>query len=116
MANIELAVELGTTNTAIYKRGSGLLLLEPSLIAKSVEGRKTSIKAVGFLAKKMQGKTADNTQIISPIKDGIINSFEDAIVLLRDLLKKILPKGLLKSKVKILFVIPCGQTVKEKTL
>ena len=56
MANMEFAIELGTTNTAIYKRGSGIVLLEPSLIAKSVEGKKSKIKAVGYLAKKCRAK------------------------------------------------------------
>lgn len=115
MANLEFAIELGTTNTAIYKKGSGVVLLEPSLIAKTVEGKKQIIKAVGFLAKKMQGKTASNTQIISPIQNGVIVDLESAEVMLKHFMKKVMEKSIVKPKVKLLFVTPCGLSTKEKT-
>ena len=36
MAKIHLVVELGSSNTYIYKVGTGLLLNEPSMIAKKI--------------------------------------------------------------------------------
>jgi rod shape-determining protein MreB len=116
MANVEFAIELGTTSTTIYKKGSGIVLIEPSLVAKNINGKKTVVKAVGYLAKKMQGKTANNTIITSPIKDGVIEDSKHAQTMLKYFIKKVMPKKLFKQKVKILFVVPCGLTVKEKTL
>ena len=45
----------------------------------------------------MQGKTAPNTKIISPIKNGIIDNFEDAQIMLKELIKKVLPKSIVKK-------------------
>jgi rod shape-determining protein MreB len=115
MAQLEFAIELGSTNTAIYKRGSGIVLLEPTRIAINTEEKKNQVKAVGLLAKKMQGKTASNVQIVSPVEGGIITDFTLCKKMLTHFMKKVMPKSTVKPKVKILFVVPCGLTTKEKT-
>lgn len=115
MANLEFAIELGSTNTTIYKRGSGIVLLESTLIALSNEDKKNKIKAVGHLAKKMQGKTSSSTQIMSPVSGGIVTDFNLAQKMLYQFMKKVLEKSAVKPKIKILFVVPCGLSTKEKT-
>ena len=115
MSMLEFAIELGTTNTAIYQKGSGIVLLEPTLIASNNETKKTTVKAVGQLAKKMQGKTASNINIVSPVKNGIVTDFNLAKLLLFRFMKKVLTKTVIKPKIKLLFIVPCGLSVKEKT-
>ena len=115
MANLEFAIELGSTNTAIYKRGNGIVLLEPTLIAVNKEDKKNQIKAIGHQALKMQGKTASNTQIVSPVENGIVVDFLLMQKLLYQFMKKVLEKSAVKPKIKILFIVPCGLSTKEKT-
>lgn len=68
MKTIEFVVELGSSNTVIYKMGNGIVLREPSLVALK-DGK---IIEVGNKAKKLSGKTDENITIISPIDKGII--------------------------------------------
>jgi actin-like ATPase involved in cell morphogenesis len=44
MANLELAIELGTSNTAIFVAGYGVVLYEPTVVAFSRETRQKKIK------------------------------------------------------------------------
>ncbi|MGD9901352.1 MAG: rod shape-determining protein [Spirochaetales bacterium] len=114
MSQLEFAIELGTTNTVIYKRGSGIVLCEPSLIALSKENKKTVVKAVGTLAKKMLGKTSSATTISNPIEEGVIKDKELAYSMLKHFMKKIITEKFVKPKIRMLFVIPCGLNIREK--
>lgn len=114
MAQLEFAIELGSSNTVIYKKGSGIVLVEPSLIAIDVSTKKKTVKAVGFSAKKILGKTNENTVISAPIKEGIIVDEKLAFEMLKIFMKKVTPKSVLNKKVRFLFVIPCGISEKEK--
>ena len=68
MKTIELVIELGSSNTVIYKMGNGIVLREPSLVAIK-DGK---IIEVGNKAKKLSGKTDENISIVSPIDKGVI--------------------------------------------
>ena len=69
MAEIKIAIDLGTTKTNIYMLGSGIVLSEPSVVAYQKDNRQ--VKAVGLDAKKLIDKTTDNTAICMPIFEGI---------------------------------------------
>src|SRR5205807_4718515 len=51
----DMGVDLGTANTLVYVRREGIVLREPSVVAKRVDGGE--ILAVGDEAKKMIGRT-----------------------------------------------------------
>ena len=51
---VDIAIDLGTANTLIYVRGQGIVLNEPSIVAKSKTTGK--VIAVGNEAKRMVGK------------------------------------------------------------
>lgn len=70
----DLAIDLGTTNTLIYKKGTGIVLNAPSVLAV---GRKNKrVMGVGLEAKQMLGKTPQNIVAIRPLKDGVIADFD----------------------------------------
>ena len=115
MATYEFAIEIGTTNTTIYKRGNGIVLVEPTLLAISTEGKKTTVKAVGHMAKKMQGKTSSDIKIVSPVTNGVVTDFNLAKKSLYRFMKKVVEKTFTKPKIKILFITPCGFGLKEKS-
>jgi rod shape-determining protein MreB len=55
-------------------RGKGIVLREPSVVAKDVRTNKTL--AVGEEARQMLGRTPTNIQAIRPLRDGVIADFE----------------------------------------
>ena len=105
---IKLAIDLGSSVTKIYRAdtNSGVVLAEPSCVA--VAGDVQEIKAIGKEAKNLIGKTAEYTQIIYPIYEGVIVDLPLAIAMLKDFLSRI---GITKAALKhaqILMSVPCG--------
>ena len=93
--------------TKIYRAdtNNGIVLVEPSCVAV-VAGEQ--IKAIGKEAKSLIGKTAEYTQIVKPIQDGIIVDRALATKMLQEFLSRI---GIAKSALKkalIVISIPCG--------
>src|SRR6476619_4906096 len=86
----DLAIDLGTANTLIYVRGTGIVLDEPSVVAIRHEagphGKKT-IQAVGAEAKAMLGKVPGNIEAIRPMKDGVIADFTVTEQMLKQFIK-----------------------------
>jgi rod shape-determining protein MreB len=70
----DLAVDLGTATTMVYCKNKGIVLHEPSIVAKNTITGK--IEAVGTEAKEMLGRTPGNIVAIRPMKDGVIADFE----------------------------------------
>ncbi len=108
------AIEMGSSNTVIYRVGYGVVLKEPTLIAVEHDGDKVVIKGVGLKAKKMLGKTSGKVEVVAPIFEDVIVNQAYAKLLLREFLNKVASKGLF-SRVKALFCLPCGLTLKERT-
>ncbi len=108
------AIEMGSSNTVIYRVGYGVVLNEPTLIAVEHIGDKNVIKGVGFKAKKLMGKTNSKVEVIAPIFEDVIENQTYAKLLLKEFLNKVSSKGLF-NKVKAIFCVPCGLTLKERT-
>ncbi len=70
----DLAIDLGTATTMVYCKNKGIVLHEPSIVAKNTITGK--IEAVGKEAKEMLGRTPGNIVAIRPMKDGVIADFE----------------------------------------
>ena len=58
----DIAIDLGTANTLVYIKGRGVLINEPSIVAKSVHDDK--IIAVGYEAKAL-GISSNNSDLIN---------------------------------------------------
>ena len=58
----DMGIDLGTANTLIYVKDSGIILNEPSVIA--VENRTGKTLAVGLDAKEMLGKAPQNISVV----------------------------------------------------
>src|SRR6185295_9882717 len=63
----DLAIDLGTANTCVFARGTGIVLNEPSIVA--VNNVNDQIEAVGLDAKEMLGRTPGSITAIRPMKD-----------------------------------------------
>jgi rod shape-determining protein MreB len=70
----DLAIDLGTANTLVYAKGSGIVVNEPSIVA--INKTNGEVEAVGRDAKEMLGRTPGNIVAIRPMKDGVIADFK----------------------------------------
>lgn len=109
-----IAIKLGSCNTSIFKQGEGIVLFEPSLVAYSGSGKDRDIKAVGVRAKRMQGRTDDQTFVMSPIFEGKITDTELACVMLKSFLNKVIKRGIIKPKIKAVVCVPLGLTLSDR--
>ena len=113
----DLAIDLGTANTLIYVRGRGIVLDEPSVVAIRVEGgpnAKRSIQAVGKAAKDMLGKAPGSLTVIRPMKDGVIADFTVTEQMLKQFIKMVHPRSVLRPSPRIIICVPCGSTQVER--
>lgn len=107
---VDIAVDLGTANTLIYVRGQGIVLNEPSIVAKSKSTGK--VIAVGNEAKQMVGKVHQEIETIRPLRDGVIADFEMADGMLQGFLN-MLPISKL-ARPRMVICVPSGITEVEK--
>lgn len=108
MAKEKFVIELGSSNTVIYKVGYGIVLREPSIVAVNKYDKKKY--CVGQVAKKMQGKIDDSFLISSPIEHGVIVNEHLAGLMLNGFLNKVCKK---RSSVEITFCVSIGLTDNE---
>ncbi len=111
MFSNDIAIDLGTANTLVYRKGYGTVIDEPSVVAISNDGNK--IIAIGEEAKDMLGKNPTEVRIIKPLKDGVIADFQVTELMLRNLILRAQKKRLL-IKPRVLVCVPSGITEVEK--
>ena len=112
-----MAIDLGTANTLIYVQGKGIVLDEPSVVAIRHEGGpqgKKTIQAVGKEAKAMLGKVPGNIEAIRPMKDGVIADFTVTEQMLKQFIKMVHPRSVLRPSPRIIICVPCGSTQVER--
>ena len=87
-ASHDLAIDLGTVNTVVYKRDQGIVLNEPSVVAIETRGGVPAVRAIGAEAKLMLGKTPDTVRTIRPMRDGVIADLDVAEQMIKYFIKK----------------------------
>ena len=110
----DIAIDLGTANTLVYVRGEGVVLNEPSVVAKIDEDGKTKVLAVGDEAKQMLGRTPGKIQAIRPMKDGVIADFEVAEQMIKHFIEKANKGRRTMSNPQIVICVPSGATNVER--
>lgn len=76
----DLGIDLGTANTLMMIPGKGLVVKEPTVVARHVKTQ--AVIAVGSEAKRMIGKTPVMIEVVRPLKDGVIADFDAAEAML----------------------------------
>ncbi len=107
----DMGIDLGTANTLIFVKGSGIVLNEPSVIAVENRGGKTL--AVGHDAKAMLGKAPSSISVVRPLQDGVISDFDRTA----DMLKSFLETALKVKRIRnfrVVVGVPSGVTEVEK--
>ncbi len=85
-----LGIDLGTTNTLIYKKGKGIILNLPSVVA--VNRKSGKLLGIGNEAKRMLGKTPQSILAIRPMIDGVIADFDITYKMVEHFLHKAQPQ------------------------
>ncbi|WP_232676443.1 rod shape-determining protein [Nocardioides sp. R-C-SC26] len=107
----DMAVDLGTANTLVYVRGRGVVLDEPSVVARNE--RTGEVLAVGHEAKSMVGRTPDNITALRPLKDGVIADFEATEQMLRRFIQQVHRRRYM-AKPRMVICVPSGITAVEQ--
>lgn len=114
----DLAIDLGTANTLVYRRGDGLVCSEPSVVAVSDtgDGRGQRVLAVGHAAKEMLGRTPGSIRAIRPIKDGVIADFEVTEAMLRYFIARAHNRRIVARPRIVVCVPPCITSVEKRAV
>lgn len=82
----DVGIDLGSNNTLIYLKERGVVIDEPTMLARYKKKRWTGMSApkvnnnrpvaYGFKAKQMWNREPKQIEVISPIKNGIITDLE----------------------------------------
>lgn len=110
----DLYIDLGTANTLIAKRGKGVIVNEPTMIAYSEsQPGKRKIVAVGRDAVEKVSLAPGNLFADRPLRDGVIANFETTEAMLQHFFSKNKLVGFL-NKPTIVISLPYGVTEVEK--
>jgi rod shape-determining protein MreB and related proteins len=111
----DIGIDLGTANTLVYVRGKGIVIREPSAVARHKKSKE--ILAIGASAKKMTGRAPSTIEVIRPLRDGVISDFDATAAMLKYYIKKVHESGSSMPKIprpKVVIGIPSGVTEVER--
>jgi rod shape-determining protein MreB and related proteins len=109
LAPLDLAVDLGTSNTRVYVPGLGVVLDEPSVIA--MQGN--TVLAAGAKAKAMIGRVPESVQVITPLRRGVIADVHAARHMLGHFIRGVVGRWHVRQP-RVSVVVPYGTTQVEK--
>ena len=106
----DIAIDLGTANTLVYKQGDGIVLNEPTVVA--VNSRTGNVEALGAEAWQMIGGASGNVIAVRPLRHGVINDFEVTQRMIRVVLRRVgIPRF---PKPRVLVCVPSSSTEVER--
>lgn len=106
----DLAIDLGTSTISILARGEGLILSEPSVLARVVDTGE--VVAVGEEAAQMMGRTPDGLEAMRPLRGGAITDFESAEGMIRTFLHRVGVRRI--NRPRIVVCVPSSITPVEQ--
>jgi len=111
----DIGIDLGTANTFILVKGKGIVVREPSVVARNKKTKE--ILAIGQKAKKMVGKTPLMIETVKPLQDGVIADFDATVSMLKFFFEQLSSGGQLLNKIirpRVVIGIPSGVTEVEQ--
>ncbi|MRH42975.1 MreB/Mrl family cell shape determining protein [Aquibacillus halophilus] len=109
----DLGIDLGTANTLVFVKGKGIVVREPSVVAKNLNTGE--IQAVGRDARNMIGRTPGNISVIRPMKDGVIADYDTTAVMMKYYIKQAQKnRSSFARKPNVMVCVPSGITMVEE--
>lgn len=104
----DIGIDLGTANTLVYRRGKGIVLTEPSVVA--INQKTGRVVAIGEQARKMLGRTPAHIIAVKPLVDGVISDFEVTEEMIAYLINKVQKDSRNIIGPRVLVGVPSGIT------
>ena len=112
----DIGIDLGTANTLVFVKDKGIVIREPSVVAKHKKTKK--VIAIGTDAKKMLGKTPASILTIRPLRGGVIADFDATEAMIAHYIKQVHEMGRtlprLLARPKVVIGIPSAVTEVER--
>lgn len=109
--NVDVGVDLGTSNLLIFLPERGIVYREPSMVA--IDKTNGKVVAVGRRAKEMLGKTPDRIDVVQPLAGGVVADYEATAGMLGTVLERVVGRNIF-FKPRLMVCIPTGVTSVEK--
>ena len=106
MRTNSVCIDMGSSKTTIYRKDVGIVLREPSVVTLSRD-EKRAIKEVGANAKKLVGRVSDNSEIVKPVFESLVEDEFSASGMIDVFLNKITLHKL-SARPSVLMNVPCG--------
>lgn len=111
----DIGIDLGTTHTYVLVKGKGIVIREPSVVARHKKTKQ--VLAIGEEAKKMLGKTPQTIEAFRPLRQGVIADFDATEAMLEHYLREVHDFGAYMPKInkpKVVIGVPSGVTEVER--
>ena len=110
MSRRDLAIDLGTANTLVYRQGSGIVYDQPTVVA--TDTRSAEVVAVGERAWDVVDESKATLTLVRPLQRGAVTDFDVTRRMLRIVLRSV---GLSRfPKPKALVCVPSSLTPVER--
>jgi rod shape-determining protein MreB and related proteins len=106
----DLAIDLGTANTLVYRQGDGIVFNEPTVIALNT--RTSDVLALGEEAWEMIGRTPGNVVAMRPLRHGAITDFDITEHMIKLILRRVGVGRL--ARPRVLVCVPSAITEVER--
>ena len=87
MFSEDIGIDLGTANTLVWVKGKGVVIREPSVVARHKKTKQ--IIAIGTEAKKMLGKTPASIETVRPLRGGVIADFDATAAMIAHYMREV---------------------------
>jgi rod shape-determining protein MreB and related proteins len=106
----DLAIDLGTANTLVYRQGDGIVFNEPTVIALNTTT--AEVLAMGDEAWEMIGRTPGHVVALRPLRHGAITDFDITERMIKLILRRV---GVGRwGKPRVLVCVPSAITEVER--
>ncbi|HBQ85219.1 MAG TPA: rod shape-determining protein [Syntrophomonas sp.] len=107
----DIGIDLGTASVIVFKKGKGILLHEPSVVA--IDRNTNNVIAVGEEARQMLGRTPGYISAVRPLREGVIADYDTTEKMLSYFIRKIIGRKWF-FKPRVIVCIPTGATDVEE--
>lgn len=109
----DLGIDLGTANTLVYMKSKGIVVREPSVVARN--NSTGDIEAVGGDARNMIGRTPGNISVIRPMRDGVIADYDTTAAMMKYYIRLAQKnRSAFARKPNVMVCVPSGITMVEE--
>ncbi len=97
MVGVKMGIDFGSANVTVFVEGKGIVFREPSVVICDASTGKPLV--IGREARRMLGKLPPSMYPLFPIRDGVVNNFGAAKMMLTRYIDKVAGKKLFRPSV-----------------